>query len=438
MPVEVVLGLPYLSGGALTRTARKLQAPVLLSANSFSRWKDDGPAPRGYEIPRMERLARLRRGESPPFHTNRPQRMRTWLGWTLRQMTHADGISSVDLDSAGFHAMAAWNGYPWTPREYVLDLCAQFPFRRFSSMDLCVEEEVASDRDEVRERISKTVALNRECLFWSREAGIQDRLMHVIQGANAEDYLRCFDAMHGMIGDRAVIGVGSMCRRQSHGEQGIVAIVDRLDRELPKGVTLHLFGLKSDGAEAVAMLDSRVASIDSQAYGVRARRIANDRRRQDPTFSKSNEFVAEVMTAWWTGQVDRMRRGQAATLQTGLPLPPEEEPWPKTVWDALVLRTLAETNQMIEDGELAADEIVGDSHAVGGAQILMDSLPDGVSPSDPYVGIHQLPRSARSNWPFHVEEGLLHRAIRPDYPEEDAEDADPAGDDADVSIMEPA
>lgn len=411
MTVEVVLGLPYLSKGELTATAKRLGASVLLSANSFSRWRDEGPAPRGYEVCLMERRMRIARGEKPPFSTRRPQRMRTWKGWNPGQMVHADGLAAVDLDSAGFHAMAAWGGYPWTPRSYILDLATSYPFRRISSMDLCVEQEVAGDRDAVRERISKTVALNRECRILADDAGIGDRLMHVIQGATADDYMRCFDAMSAMIGDEAVIGVGSMCRRKAEGDDGIVAIVDQLDRRLPRNVRLHLFGLKSDGAEAVAMLDDRVASIDSQAFGVRARRIANDIRAADPAFSKSNAFVAGVMEDWWTRQVSRMRRGQSAVLQASLPMPSRPEPKPDTVFDALILRARAEINQMIENGELDADELCSDYTMQMWVQDWYDDLPDGVRPSDSYVGSHQLPDFEAISFGI-VDPSLLHPSIR--------------------------
>jgi hypothetical protein len=394
MTVEVVLGLPYLSGGALTRTARNLGAPVLLSANSFSRWRDDGPAPKGHEVSRMEARERMARGETAPFATAKPQRMREWASWTISQMRHADGLASVDLDSAGFHAMAAWGGFPWTPREYILDLCALHPFRRFSSMDMCVEPEVAADRDEVRERISRTIALNRECLMWSREAGIDNRLMMVIQGSNSDDYLRCFDAMHAMIGDEAVIGVGSMCRRKAGGDDGIVSIVDGLDRRLPKGVRLHLFGLKSDGAEAVAMLDPRVASIDSQAYGVSARRRASEIRKADPAFSKSNEFVAGIMAQWWTSQCARMARGAKATLQSSLPMFADAERRPASVYEALMIKARGEVNALIEQGEMEHDQIVSDSLLADWVQDWYEDLPDGVSPTDDYLGTHQLPIGA--------------------------------------------
>lgn len=409
MPVEVVLGLPYLSDGPLTRTARRLGASVLVSASAFSKQADFGPVPDRW-LPEGRR-------------NGRQKRMKEWTGWNVSQLRHAHGLAAIDLDSAGFVAMALKNGYEWSVPQYVMGVCAAHPWRRFSSMDMCVEPEVARDRDEVRERIAKTAALNRECRSVAIDCGIEDRLMHVVQGSTPDDYLRCFDMISHMIPDNAVIGVGSMCRRQTGGDDGIVAVVDRLHAELPRGIRLHLFGLKSDGAEAVAMLDDRVASIDSQAYGVRARRIANDERRRDPSFSKSNELVATVMEGWWTGQVARMARGRTATLQTSLPMPPAPEKAPETVWDALRLRARAETNTMILDGDLDWSEIVCERSVEEHAQILAEDLPEGVRWCDPYVGIHQLPESVRENFPCVVPIQDLHRSIRP--VEEVSVDPDP-------------
>jgi hypothetical protein len=396
--VEVVLGLPYLSSGAMTQAARRLQAPVLLSASAFCRNRNLGPVPR-------------RRGDPAPS-SGRARNMLEWNGWNLSQLVHAEGLTSIDLDSAGFVAMALKGGFEWTPAQYVLGLCAAHPWRRFSSMDMCVEPEVARDRDEVRERIARTVALNRECAIVSDDAGMRDRLMPVIQGATADDYLRCFDAMSGMVGEEEVIGVGSMCRRTAGGDDGIVSVVERLDRELPKGISLHLFGLKSDGAEAVAMLTPRVASIDSQAYGVRARRLANDARAKDPSFSKSNAFVAGVMETWWTAQVARMARGQAATLQASLPMPAMREPPPATVIDALRMRARAETVTMILDRDLDWDEIVDDCAIEQHAMILAEDLDPSVSLDDAYVSLDQLPECVRDNAPCRVGRDDLHPSLR--------------------------
>ena len=421
MTVQVILGLPYLSKGALTQAARTLEAPVLLSANSFSRWRDDGQVPRGWEFNRLERGIRAARGdESPPTIAQSRRRMKEWQGWNLGQMIHADGLKEVHLDSAGFHAQAAWGGYPWTPEAYILGLCAAYPWTRFSSMDLCVEDEVAGDRTEVAERISKTIALNRQCSELARGVGIEDRLMPVIQGSLPDDYLRCFDALSGMIGEDRVIGVGSMCRRKASGEDGIVAVVDALDRALPKGVRLHLFGLKSDGAEAVASLHDRIASIDSQAYGVSARKEANERRTADPAFSKSNEFVAGIMTRWYVGQSRRMADPKPRSVQTGFSFA-SHGIGPRTVLDAMELHARRQINELIENGDLASDQVVG-HHMI--LEWMADwPLPAGVRLMDPYITDDQLPACIRPDpdeddrwadeftdtWP--VEDALYDEAL---------------------------
>lgn len=395
MAVEVILGLPYLSGGALTTTARELDAPVLLSANSFSTWRDEGQVPAGWEFNRLERAIRSARGDdSPPTAAQSRRRIKEWTGWNLAQMRHSHGLREIHLDSAGFHAQAAWGGYPWTPEAYVFGLCAAFPWTRFSSMDLCVEEEVARDRIEVRERIAKTVALNLLCQSLSRDAGIDDRLMPVIQGSLPDDYLRCYDSLSGMIGENRVIGVGSMCRRRTTGEDGIISVVEALDRELPAGVTLHLFGLKSDAAETVAGIDRRIASIDSQAYGVTARKEATERRRRDPAFSKTNVFVSGIMANWYRGQKRRMASPRERTLQPGFCFPTAEM-GPRTVMDALEMHARREINDLIEQGEMDHDRIVC-HHTLDGW--MSDwILPEGVKMTDPYLSEDQLPPELRSS-----------------------------------------
>src|SRR3546814_10252515 len=111
------------------------------------------------------------------------------------------------------------NGFLWSPEEYIFGLGASYPWARFSSLDQCVEPEIAPNRFIVEERISKTINLNKTCQMLANDVGIGDRLMPVIQGANANDYLRCFDALEGMIGDERIIGVGSMCRRAVGGDR---------------------------------------------------------------------------------------------------------------------------------------------------------------------------------------------------------------------------
>src|SRR3546814_5778935 len=75
---------------------------------------------------------------------------------------NAHGLRSLSLDSAGFSAMVTYGRYPWTVDDYV-GLAAAYPFRWWASLDYCVEQEVASDRNEVLDRMSRTIRANIEC-----------------------------------------------------------------------------------------------------------------------------------------------------------------------------------------------------------------------------------------------------------------------------------
>ena len=292
--VEMILGLPHARRGALLDRARALGATVLVSANAFAiRRKDD------LGLPRFE-------------------------GFDPRSLANLAGVPAC-LDSAGFVAMTTYGGFDWTVEQYVA-FAAAHPWRWFASMDACVEPEIAPDRDEVLNRIAWTVALNMACAQEAERRGIADRLLPVIQGARPEDYVCCLDRM-GWAADQTRIGVGSMCRRATGGLDGVLACVEAIDRALSScPARLHLFGVKSDAAEALRG-HPRVESADSQAYGVQARQIALEanlgRVRAPDLFghtsapvSKSDAFVAQTMEQWWRRQDARLRRPGRRTEAT--------------------------------------------------------------------------------------------------------------------------
>ncbi|WP_448205394.1 deazapurine DNA modification protein DpdA family protein [Azospirillum sp. sgz302134] len=366
MTVEFILGLPGLSARALLDKARALDLPVMISANSLSRYTTVAGEPN-----RPDLKARKTPEEWEEFCEN--TRHRRWDGFDCRLLKNAHGLRCY-LDSAGFVAMAKYRGYPWTVDDYMA-LAAAFPWERFSSMDLCVEPEVAADATAVRDRIAGTVNLNVECRRRAIDLGIIDRFMPVIQGHTPEDYLACAEKMPWIDASRT-LGVGSMCRRSVHGPNGIVSVVSILDRQLPPGVRLHLFGLKSDGAHAVRGLEHRIASVDSQAYGVVARQAANRLREADPSFSKSNAFVADIMETWATRQVERLKQA-GATFQDSLFLPAVERPPAEGSWAwaenlarerlrALVAAGELEHNDVNEAwvAQLAGDILSGDDTGV--------------------------------------------------------------------------
>jgi hypothetical protein len=258
---QFMLGLPYVADGPLLRTARDLRAPVLLSANAFSRWY-------------------LVDGE------------RRWTGFGVNRLALLNGMDAY-LDSAGFVAMVRYGRYPWSVDDY-LDLAAAHPWRWFAARDFCCEPEIADDTQTVLDRISMTSRALVACRNGARERGILDRLMPVVQGRTLDQYERCLDRISFALDDAPLLGVGSVCRRNVTGPDGILEVVERIDRVLGTSpLRLHLFGCKSSAASLLRS-HPRVASFDSQAYGVRARVLARDAK-----ISKSNAFLAEVMREWY-------------------------------------------------------------------------------------------------------------------------------------------
>src|SRR3546814_20409375 len=89
--------------------------------------------------------------------------------------------------------MVTYGSYPWTVDDYVR-LAAAFPFRWWASLDYCVEQEVAGDRDEVLDRMSRTIRANIECRLRAEAAGIYATFIPVIPGRNPGAYERSTEA----------------------------------------------------------------------------------------------------------------------------------------------------------------------------------------------------------------------------------------------------
>ncbi len=183
--------------------ARELGSHVLVSANALSRWTK-------------------RRG------------WREWAGWSTRQLVNAAGLHSFCLDSADLTAMMAYGGFSWSARDYV-----GYPFRWWASLDCCVEQEIARDREEILDRISRTVRANIDCRLLGEDEGIGATFLPVIQGRSPADYECCADALSDTISRAQLVGMGSMCQRPIHGAQGLIAVLDHLDRILPRDIRLH-------------------------------------------------------------------------------------------------------------------------------------------------------------------------------------------------------
>ncbi|CAG9235817.1 conserved hypothetical protein [Paraburkholderia tropica] len=274
--VQVRVGIPV-TGGQLVAAARGRQYPVLFSANAFAR-----TYPRQHE----------RAGGFRQF--------------SLPDPSQFDGLDAA-LDSAGFVAAARYGDYRWTVEDYY-ELVAAYPWTWHAAMDYCVEEEVARDRPMRLLRIAATAHMLGQCNTEARRRGLA-LPMPVLQGWQPDEYRLCAEWLP-VIEWPALVGLGSVCRRSVHGPDGILAILDAIDRILPAHVRLHLFGVKS---EALAILKNhpRVHSVDSMAWDFAARRAR-------PT-GRTMKFRIEQMQEWTERQRSVAdQRGPGRGLQGAL------------------------------------------------------------------------------------------------------------------------
>jgi hypothetical protein len=291
--VQVRIGLPT-SFRRFAQAARRLGAPVLVSANA------------------------LRRGDGRGFRTP------------------PTGLFSgvpVALDSAGFVAHNRYGGFPWSVAEYV-ELAAGYPWDWWAQMDLCCEPEVAGNRDEVQRRISETVRLLGRCREEATSRGLAPP-MPVLQGWRPGDYLACAEAMGEL---PPLVGVGSVCRRDVSGRDGILAVLAALDRELPPRTRLHLFGVKGSAIRKLAG-HPRIHSVDSMAWDLAARYEAAGRNDLDHRIARMRDWYARQVEALpqeangrgpakdpaarWRQRAARERRAGAGLRQVVLWLPEE-------------------------------------------------------------------------------------------------------------------
>lgn len=266
--LKVRVGLPQ-RGGALVAAARTKGLPALVSANAFARYDKDGRF-RGFALPKAGAFEGL----------------------------------DVALDSAGFTAMAHYGAYPWGVNAY-LNLAASADWAFYSPLDLCVEPELAGDRLTRRLRIAGTANAYGECVRLARLRGMREPIP-ILQGQCPADYVACAEMMP-ISAWPDLIGIGSMCRRNVGGEDGVERVIEALDPVLPSNVRMHLFGVKSAALARLAT-HPRVHSVDSAAWDYSA-------RRKRPT-GRTQAFRAQEMEAWHARQ-QQLLRG-AAPFQASL------------------------------------------------------------------------------------------------------------------------
>lgn len=251
----VRVGVPV-TGGSLVRAAKDREYPVLFSANAFATTYPKGHAREG-----------------------------CFKGFRLPSGDRYDGMD-VALDSAGFVAAAHYGDYRWTVADY-FDLVQSHPWSWYASMDYCCEPDIAKDRPLRLLRIAATAVMLHQCNEEARRRGLRAP-MPVLQGWTPEEYVQCAQWLPLSVWPD-LIGIGSVCRRNLQGHEGILSILEALETVLPHHVRYHLFGVKSSALEVLAN-HPRVVSVDSMAWDMQAR----TQRRT----GRDIEFRIGHMEAW--------------------------------------------------------------------------------------------------------------------------------------------
>lgn len=274
-PALIRAGVP-LPGGRLVEIARDAGLPVLFSANAFMRRTPSG------EISSVR----------------------------MADRGHFGGLDAA-LDSAGFVAAAKYRGYPWSVEQY-LNLVESYDWAWYASMDHCVEPEIAGDKAGVMLRVAETARMYGELRRAAADRGL-GAPMPVLQGWTPSQYVWGAERMP-LLEWPELIGIGSMCRRHLHGEVGVFAVIDALDKILPAHTKFHLFGVKGKALEHLGQ-HPRIASIDSLAWDFAA-------RKDHPT-GRNMDLRGQYMLDWV--QKNRAAAAGAQVSHTPSLLPVEAE-----------------------------------------------------------------------------------------------------------------
>ena len=302
------------------------------------------------------------------------------------------------LDSAGFVAMVRYGDYPWSVKDY-MDLVAAGTWAWYSAPDFCCEPEVAGSHNEVSMRVARTACMlgvvNRE----ADERGLT-RPMPILQGWEKDDYLRCADLLP-IWEWPSLVGVGSMCRRDVGGPNGIVAIVEALDQRLPSHVKFHLFGVKSFALDVIGN-HPRIASVDSMAWDFAL-------RKKIPV-GRTQEIRANEMTSWQRAQAERAGGGRYS-FQPDFGL--EVAPTFKELATQIVreyfasLASQGEIEHQRASSSMNVDQYVAEAviHNHGSSAFLEEDPPDDFDLGDLWAPLHRMAISVSGDAP---QDALLH------------------------------
>lgn len=110
-----------------------------------------------------------------------------------------------------------------------------------------------------------------------------------------------WERWHGWLDTPALIGIGSMCRRDLHDpDEGLYAILETLGRNFPKGARAHCFGVKNLALNELPKMGF-IASSDSMAWDFNSRVKAHKQGASNTMSRRTNE-----MTAWMQSAMARV------------------------------------------------------------------------------------------------------------------------------------
>jgi hypothetical protein len=172
------------------------------------------------------------------------------------------------LDSGGFTELSMYGAWVTPAAEYAAAV-ARYA-ERIGRLDFAAPQDwmcepfmIERTGLSVREHQARTVASYVEL----RRIAPSLPFIPVLQGWRLADYLACADfyAAEGIdLAALPLVGLGSVCRRQSTGEIAVIAATFA-----QRGIRLHGFGVKTGGLH---LYGRQLASADSMAWSYAARR----------------------------------------------------------------------------------------------------------------------------------------------------------------------
>lgn len=171
------------------------------------------------------------------------------------------------LDSGGFTEIGRHGKWTITPQEYVDAVYRYWDeiggLMWASPQDwMCEPHMIDKTGLSVREHQERTVANYLKL----RELGPELPFIPVLQGWKIDDYHECVDLYYDagvVLTKQPIVGVGSVCRRESTDEIGEV-----MGSLWSRGLRLHGFGVKAQG---LSQYSHYLSSADSMAWSARAR-----------------------------------------------------------------------------------------------------------------------------------------------------------------------